>query len=231
MKNNIELTKTIGVYQIRCLINSFIYVGSTITSFSQRWKEHRRLLSRKGKHSNRHLQNAWNCYGEENFVFEILEIVEEKIQVTEREQYYLDTLKPHYNICPIANTPAAHNKGKRQSRFCKCGKPVSEYYKDGKFFGYNKTCNDPECISTKGISRSEEIKEKIKLTKSINPNPLKGKPSWNSGKIGLQVAWNKDRRQPRLCECGNPVKEYYSNEVFKKYGTRCIQCSSIRVEI
>src|SRR5207244_3060364 len=58
---------------------------------------------------NNHLQNAWNKYGEAAFVFEIIERCEVGICLN-REQHYLDTIKPWdhnigYNICRFAGSP------------------------------------------------------------------------------------------------------------------------------
>jgi group I intron endonuclease len=89
--------KRSGVYQIRNTKNGKQYVGSS-KDITRRFSEHRCEL-RKGKHHNKHLQNAWVLYGEDAFVFEITELTacDQKILV-EREQHYLDTLQPEYNI-------------------------------------------------------------------------------------------------------------------------------------
>jgi len=89
----------IGIYQIRNVINEKIYIGSAI-NIDRRWNEHVSLLKRT-KHHSRHLQSAWNKYGEENFEFSILEECE-KEQLVEREQYYIDSVCPEYNICKKA---------------------------------------------------------------------------------------------------------------------------------
>jgi hypothetical protein len=52
-----------------------------------------------------HLQNAWNKYGEQAFVFEILEECEPiKEALLSLEQHYLDMLRPEFNICPKARS-------------------------------------------------------------------------------------------------------------------------------
>ena len=63
-----------GIYTITNLLNNKIYVGSTILSFNKRFNQHKHLL-RKNKHHSKYLQNSWNKYGEENFVFKILDYV------------------------------------------------------------------------------------------------------------------------------------------------------------
>lgn len=56
-------------------------------------------------HHSLALQRAFHKYGYDNFEFIILENCEEN-KLIEREQYYLDTLLPEYNICKIAGNCA-----------------------------------------------------------------------------------------------------------------------------
>jgi group I intron endonuclease len=90
-----------GVYQIRNLVNGHIYIGHA-TSFYYRWHEHLSEL-RNNHHYNDYLQNAWNKYGEENFVFEILTHCSTEIMVW-YEQAFMDLMNPEYNICKIAES-------------------------------------------------------------------------------------------------------------------------------
>jgi group I intron endonuclease len=90
-----------GVYQIRNIENNKIYVGSAV-NFKSRWELHRSCL-KNNKHHSIHLQRAWNKHGEDNFVFEILEVVERQF-LLEVEQSFLDNLLPSYNICTNARS-------------------------------------------------------------------------------------------------------------------------------
>lgn len=84
-----------GIYKIVNTINNNIYIGSAI-NFKVRWNNHKNKLN-KNCHVNLHLQNAWNKYGYQKFKFEVIEECEKNILI-QREQYWLDTLKPEYNI-------------------------------------------------------------------------------------------------------------------------------------
>jgi len=102
-KNNI-----FGVYKIINMINGKTYIGSTSISFNKRWSSHKCLLN-KNKHTNVLLQKAWNKYGGKSFIFEIVEIVDDKINVLNREQHYIDEInienkENYYNICKIAGS-------------------------------------------------------------------------------------------------------------------------------
>jgi len=95
------MTKS-GIYQIRNLINNKVYIGSAV-NFSARRSRHFKELKGNTHHSIL-LQNSFNKHGIDNFVFEILEIVEDKFKLIEREQFYFNTLKPQFNICQIAGS-------------------------------------------------------------------------------------------------------------------------------
>lgn len=80
-----------GVYQIRNLINRKVYVGSA-KCFQVRASQHTSSL-RGNKHQNKHLQASWNKWGEDAFLFEVLEVVEGNNGSRFRiEQKYIDKL-------------------------------------------------------------------------------------------------------------------------------------------
>ncbi len=89
----------IGIYQILNKVNQKKYIGSSIR-LQGRKKRHFSELNCNIHHSQA-LQRAYNKYGKESFDFFILEYCEAE-KLLEREQYYLDNLKPDYNICKIA---------------------------------------------------------------------------------------------------------------------------------
>jgi len=58
-------------------------------------------------HENGHLQNAWNKYGEDNFVFVVMQEIERN-ELLGSEQWYLDTYNPDYNIATQARASFLH---------------------------------------------------------------------------------------------------------------------------
>lgn len=94
---------TMGVYQIE--LNEKRYIGSSSQDIQGRWESHLYDL-RRGNHCNRHLQNAYNKYGEELLKFSVLEVVEIPEDCIIIEQKYIDIINPEdaYNICPIAGS-------------------------------------------------------------------------------------------------------------------------------
>ena len=91
-----------GVYEIRNQINNHIYIGSAV-NVRVRWNEHKNEL-RKNKHHSIYLQRAFNKYGEENFVFTVLEVVNDKKTRIKTEQNFIDALHPEYNVDPHAHS-------------------------------------------------------------------------------------------------------------------------------
>lgn len=60
-----------GIYCIENIENNKKYIGQTIC-LDGRWRNHKNELKNKA-HFNLYLQASWNKYGEENFIFYILE--------------------------------------------------------------------------------------------------------------------------------------------------------------
>ena len=84
--------KISGVYKITNTVTNECYVGSSV-DIKRRWGDHKRQ-SRWKQHPNSKLYIAFQQYGLDKFSFEI---VEETDNLKEREQYYIDLLKPSYN--------------------------------------------------------------------------------------------------------------------------------------
>lgn len=95
----------VGVYKISNNLNNKIYIGSS-KNIKSRFHSHIYSLS-KGKHNSKHLQNFYNKHKEIHFRMEVLEECDIK-DLKDREQFYLDTLKPFkdngFNICKKATS-------------------------------------------------------------------------------------------------------------------------------
>jgi len=116
------------IYKIVNLVNNKIYIGSAV-NFSKR-KIHHICRLNKNKHANRHLQRAWNKY--KDFEFVLLEEVN-NCDLIKREQYYIDTLNPFYNIKRIADSCLGTKRTKKTCRKISkalTGKKLSQAHKD-----------------------------------------------------------------------------------------------------
>ena len=96
-----------GIYQIRNTINQKILVAATP---NLKTLNGRHVELRRGGHRNKQLQEEWNQFGEDAFVFEVLEVLEEKKEgyfdkadeLKKLEKKWLDKLQPYgergYNL-------------------------------------------------------------------------------------------------------------------------------------
>jgi group I intron endonuclease len=92
--------KPAGVFQIKNTANGKILLGSSL-NLEGPLNSHRFML-KIGSHRNKALQQDWNEYGEQNFVFEILETVTVKDdpnfnlkdELTLLEMIWLEKLQP-----------------------------------------------------------------------------------------------------------------------------------------
>lgn len=156
------------IYKIVNLVNDKFYVGST-TNKKVRFRQHRKLL-RGGRHHCKHLQAAWDKYGEAKFDFVVVEEVEDGASLQQVEDTYLaqHVGKPYcYNSgyrsdAPWRNAPSEKtpNFGRAMAGSQKeqISKTLKEFYAEDYF-------NHPRV----GVSHTEETKTKISEAKLANP--------------------------------------------------------------
>lgn len=147
---------TSGIYKLTNKTNGKTYIGSAI-NVKKRWKLHERhALKDKPKFL---ISRALKKYGLGGFNWVIIEEVTEKELLLEREQYYLDTLKPFspkgYNVCRIAGNTLGVKWTEEQREKQK---------KIRKERGFGKW-NKGKLAHNKGIPQTEETKRKISEAK------------------------------------------------------------------
>lgn len=121
--------KISGVYKITNLETNDCYVGSS-KDIKKRWANHKCPSQWKYK-PNSKLYIDFQKYGLDKFIFEI---VEETDNLKEREQYWIDLLKPNYN-----NARAKDLDIEREKEYKK------EYNKTEKYKEYQKEYNNQFC--------------------------------------------------------------------------------------
>lgn len=166
-----EKVKMCGLYEV---INSFTgtrYVGSSSDIIS-RFHGHRSAL-RLGKHKNGRLQNAWNKYGKEAFVFEVICLTSESDKIPV-EQRLLDGAfgsgEDLYNISPVADgglTGRKHTEESKQKISEKAtGRKLSEEHKrkiaeGGRGRKHSEETKAKMSASNKGVIRSPETLKRM----------------------------------------------------------------------
>ena len=148
-----------GIYLIINLYNNKFYVGSSVNL--QKRKEHHFGDLKSNKHKNKHLQSAYNKYGKEYFIMVMIEKVEDKNNLTEREQYWIDSLDAcnrdiAYNICPTAGNQLGFKHSEEAKQ--KISKNNSRFWKDK----HHSEKSKRKMSNTKiGKKHSEETKQKL----------------------------------------------------------------------
>lgn len=97
----LKTLKNCGIYIIQNKINNHKYIGSSI-NIRHRFSQHKSTL-RHNTHRNKHLQNAWNKYGEENFELFIIEHHAYPEKILNRENKHIQLYQPEYNNIQVNN--------------------------------------------------------------------------------------------------------------------------------
>ena len=140
-----------GIYKIINVINNKFYVGSTV-NISRRRARHFSEL-RNNRHNNKYLQSAWNKYGEQAFIFVVVEEVIDKTDLLKAENIWL---KEHvgkeycYNLGTDASAPQLGMLGELSNTW-----------------GYKHTEDAKARISKASKERIQTEEEKAKRRKSM----------------------------------------------------------------
>ncbi len=175
-----------GIYKITCTANGKFYIGSSVNLKRRRYWHFHELET--NTHANKHLQRAYNMYGSEAFIFEILESFPKTITPKELfviEQQYIDTLVPWdpqigYNACKITGKPGIRTgfnhseKTKQIMSEQRKGKPKSESFKQ----------------TMSKLTKGKSMKERTNNPNWVDPRKGKtmkeitGDPNWTDSRIG-----------------------------------------------
>ena len=123
------MNKIIGIYKITNKITGDFYIGSS-KDVKLRLAVHKCKSTWKN-YPNKQLYQDMQKYGVDKFEFEILEEVEEN-SLKEKEQYFIETLKPTYNSNRANGFDFERRKkyNKEYQKSDKCKKHQKEFYKE-----------------------------------------------------------------------------------------------------
>lgn len=151
------------IYKIENKITNELYVGSSSSGLKKRMYSHLYLL-RKNKHHSPILQSVFHKYGEQSFLFsEIENSIQDNKSLLQREQFYIDSLKPKYNICPVAGN-TKNRKATNDSKI-KVAQTLKLMYATGEL-KHTEESTRKKVLANTGQKRSIEQKERISTSKS-----------------------------------------------------------------
>lgn len=211
--------KISGIYKIQSKIKpEKIYIGSAIDIHS-RWRCHLRMM-KNNKHENAKLQNHYNKYGKNDFVFSIL-IGCDKQDLISTEQFYIDAYNPFFNICKKAGSSLGVKHGPEFSR------KLSIAFKGQNHPNYGKHLSEETrrkiSEAHKGQKQTPEHKEKLAAIRRGKKRPqhekekisksCKGINTWS---LGNKNASGKRKEDFRIRMREANLGKKHSEETKKK---------------
>jgi len=214
-----------GVYRLTNISNGHFYIGSSADLIFRRNDHYKRL--RQGKHRNDHLQKAFNLYGENSFIFDILEFCG-KDKLIEREQFWIDNYKARgevlYNIRLIAQSCLGVKRSEETKwKISEAKKGKSPSWAKGKKFSEEHR----QKISEAKKNISDETRKKMsESAKNISAETRK---KMSFAHIGKKIS-EETKRKMSIAGLGNKnsLGHRHSSESKKKMSTHAIKHKTVR---
>jgi predicted GIY-YIG superfamily endonuclease len=205
-----------GIYSITCAANGKQYVGSAV-NISSRWRIHQCLL-RKGCHHSIKLQRVFNKYGAETFEYSVLEAVDDKTKLVEREQAHMDALKPWMNMNPRAGSALGNRWTDEQKRRASIAQKEASKTRVHPLKG-TKGMMSPEVrakisaslkgrIFPKGRKFTDEHRAKLSAAKTGKPPHNKGKPFSEESRARMSASAMGKKMPPRSEEYRKKISDH-----------------------
>jgi len=201
-----------GVYIIQNKINDKVYIGASRDTYNRLCMHKWRL--RVNTHDNVHLQSAFNKYGEENFIFDVLEECDEKL-IYSQENYWCKMLNAHdrkhgYNVdptapdgkCAVSNETKVKMSESAQKRPVRVHTIYGDFYKD--FPDMYKCAEEFETVAPNVHRKMNNISPKKTLIDSKSSKYLFSDPDVSLD--GVKAYW--DDVFLKLNDCDGPYKIY-----------------------
>lgn len=209
---------TPGVYSITCIVNGWVYIGST-QSVRMRWKGHKSHL-RNHRHASARLQADWDEYGPDAFICELVSVITDKDERYDREQDHLDAAWATgkcYNQSPSARDNTGHRFTAEQARKVSdalTGKPKSAEHRAN-------------------VWANREVTPEFTALMSRNGHMAKGKPKSAETRAKMSAAQYAGRpvlteEIVRSIKRDLAAEELRGAEIARKYGITSGAVSSIK---
>ena len=149
-----------GIYKITCVENKKVYIGQSTNIRKRRYDHFAKL--RMGAHRNEHLQRSFNKYGEDKFIFEVIEECTFE-ELDDKEEYYMKMYKSlnkryGFNIKITEHKKYRHSEETKQkiSKIHK-GRKVSEETRRKLSIAFKGRVMSPESIRKMSEKRKGQM--------------------------------------------------------------------------
>ena len=143
-----------GVYKIENIVNKKLYIGSSNNVYIR--LSHHKSMLKGNKHHNKYLQNDWNKYKEDIFIFSLLEKVEDETSLLNREVHWFDFYhlfeeNNGYNILSTASRCEGRRENLSEEHKKSISKGLLNFYsvnessKKGKNYPFKKISIEKSC--------------------------------------------------------------------------------------
>jgi group I intron endonuclease len=170
------------IYKIINAVNNKFYVGSAV-NYEKRKARHLWRL-RRGDHANKHLQSAWNLYGEAAFLFAVVQVVSESDDLLAAENVWLHEHVGQDYCYNIAADAMAPTRG-----FFKERNPMW-----GKTFQHTEDAKIRIGAASQTRVQSDEEKQKRRLTMRGKPQPAEVRAKISATLSGEGNFWYGKKR-------------------------------------
>jgi group I intron endonuclease len=190
------------IYKVTNTINDKIYIGQTIRTLKLRKQQH---LNRVANGSDFHFHNALRKYGNDKFIWDILDTAETQEELDKKEQYWIKTLRAMdydvgYNLREGKENGRLSEESKAKIRQAAIGRKASAATKlkmslskigeKNSFYGKKHTAVTKAAISkTKtGVHTGKPWNKGIKYSEErIRPMSANAKKGWAKRKVGITI--------------------------------------------
>jgi group I intron endonuclease len=179
-----------GIYKIINVVNNKFYVGSSVDLKRRKAKHFSEL--RHNKHNNRHLQAAWLKYGEQAFVFVVVEEVADDVDLLAAENIWLQAHvgKDYcYNLGVNAVAPMLGFSGEKSPTW-----------------GRKRTSEELSAQSWAGRKHKEEAKQKIRERLIGKPRDAAVRAKISAALTGEGNYWYGKARPEHGAKVSKPVE-------------------------
>jgi len=205
------------IYKIINLTNAKFYIGSTV-KWRTRVRTHRRKLA-AGAHHCIPLQNAWNKYGEESFVFRIIAEVDNPVELHKVEQMFLDAnhgTEQCYNIAKYTdNSSRGVVRGERHK--IRISNALKHHYETHE----HPRLNLPHSEESRALMRANRAGKAVsEETKAKLRNANLGKQASAETKAKLSaMRKGKERTTEHAAKYNKAIIEVTSGQIFQSLKT------------